>query len=259
MVNVARIQSQLRASASLNYESIPVPPFTCFINPDQPTTWNNYAIPDGSIHGDVDSALIQLKMVFAKNERVPRFEYLADYAPDLAAILEQHGYQLEVPTELLICTQNTQKPANPVSGLSIEELAGPNALVDIQTMVTVQRRSFGSNDADEATVEEADAFHKRFSANQFFLARLNGVPVGCGTLQLPYEGVVEIAGIATLPTYRRKGIASALTAHLTQQAFEQGIKEVFLTAADANAGRVYQRVGFQPAGQAIAYILQTPV
>ena len=36
--------------------------------------------------------------------------------------------------------------------------------------------------------------------------------------------------------------------------FEQGLHQVFLTAGDERAGRVYERVGFRPAGFALAYI-----
>ena len=53
--------------------------------------------------------------------------------------------------------------------------------------------------------------------------------------------------------YRRRGIAGMLTAVMTQAAFAAGVRVAFLSAADERAGRVYERVGFQPFATALAY------
>jgi predicted GNAT family acetyltransferase len=70
----------------------------------------------------------------------------------------------------------------------------------------------------------------------------------------PFDGVAEIVGLATLQPYRRRGIASKLTAQAVQGALEQGTEFVALVAADERAGRVYERVGFMRCATMLAYI-----
>ena len=90
---------------------------------------------------------------------------------------------------------------------------------------------------------------------QLFLARLNGVPVSVASLTAPYDGIAELAGVATSPAFRRRGFAAALTYTVTQAAFAQGIDQVFLTAANAEAGHAYARAGFVACGSGLAYLL----
>jgi predicted GNAT family acetyltransferase len=86
-----------------------------------------------------------------------------------------------------------------------------------------------------------------------FLARLEGAPVAAADFTVPLDGFTELVGIATLPAYRRRGIASALTAAATETAFARGVRVAFLSAEDEHAGRVYERVGFRPFATALTY------
>jgi predicted GNAT family acetyltransferase len=62
--------------------------------------------------------------------------------------------------------------------------------------------------------------------------------------------VAEIAGVATLPSARRRGYASQLTATLARQALHQGAHLIFLSAGDDDVARLYSRVGFRRIGTA---------
>ena len=70
----------------------------------------------------------------------------------------------------------------------------------------------------------------------------------------PYGGVTELAGITTLDRFRGRGIATALTAYMTQSAFTQNCDLVFLTTSNPIARRAYERAGFQPAGMVLTYV-----
>ncbi len=70
----------------------------------------------------------------------------------------------------------------------------------------------------------------------------------------PFDGVTEVAGLATLEPFRRRGIAMGLTALAVQRAMAQGAKVVCLTAADERAGQVYERVGFVGYATMLAYL-----
>jgi predicted GNAT family acetyltransferase len=70
---------------------------------------------------------------------------------------------------------------------------------------------------------------------------------------MPIEGITELVGIATVPEFRRRGVATAVTAHVLQTAFAAGVDVACLSASDAEAGRIYRRVGFRPLGVVLAY------
>jgi predicted GNAT family acetyltransferase len=60
--------------------------------------------------------------------------------------------------------------------------------------------------------------------------------------------VTEVAGVATLPAYRRRGLGAAVTAHLVADARRRGSETVFLTAGDEEIARLYASLGFRRIG-----------
>ncbi|HEX2706207.1 MAG TPA: GNAT family N-acetyltransferase, partial [Candidatus Lustribacter sp.] len=66
----------------------------------------------------------------------------------------------------------------------------------------------------------------------------------------PCGGVSEVVGVAVLPSWRRRGVAAALTATLTRDALERGIATVFCSAQSEQVARVYEGIGFRRIGTA---------
>jgi predicted GNAT family acetyltransferase len=64
------------------------------------------------------------------------------------------------------------------------------------------------------------------------------------------DDVAEIAGVATLPAARHRGLASAVTATLAHALRDAGTDLVFLSAGSEEIARVYLRVGFRRIGTA---------
>lgn len=64
------------------------------------------------------------------------------------------------------------------------------------------------------------------------------------------DDVAEIAGVATLPSARRRGLGGAVTAALARHALDAGVDLVFLSAGSDDIARVYARVGFRRVGTA---------
>ncbi|RKN50741.1 GNAT family N-acetyltransferase [Micromonospora endolithica] len=62
--------------------------------------------------------------------------------------------------------------------------------------------------------------------------------------------VAEIAGVATLPVARRRGLGAAVTALLARELLAAGTDVVFLSAGSEDIARVYLRVGFRRVGTA---------
>ncbi len=249
---IARLQAYLRYSAQRQYESIPVPPFTLFFHPSDVLTYFNYAIPDGPSFEDLAAPLAALRREFDARGRLPRFEFVEEYVPQLAPALRSAGFVEEARQALMVCTAETYLPAPDVPGLTISELTGASTPDEVQTFLTCQRRGFDLHDAGppEGDVEH---FLGTIGAGRAFVAWLGEQPVGAGVYTAPFDGVTEVAGLATLEPFRRRGIATALTALAVRRALEQGVEIACLTAADERAGRVYERVGFVRHATMLAY------
>jgi GNAT superfamily N-acetyltransferase len=252
--SIARLQAYLRHSAQQRYESVRVPPFTLFFHPLDALTFFNYAIPDEPPFDDLEAPLAALRSEFATRGRLPRFEFIEEYAPQLGLALRAAGFIEEARQALMVCTAATYSPAPGVPGLTISELTSASTPGETQTFLTCQRRGFDPHDAGAATEADAEHFLRTIGEGRAFVAWLEGQPVGAGVVTAPFDGVAEVAGLATLEPFRRRGIATALTALAVRRALEQGVEVVCLTAADERAGRVYERVGFVAHATMLAYI-----
>lgn len=254
MVSIERLQAYLRQSAAALYQSISVPPFTVYINPQNDMVWLNYAIPDEPTGDQVQDALSELRAAFVAHNRTPRFEFIEEYAPALVAELRAAGFVEQGRYHLMVCTPETLLDAPHVAGLNIVTV-GPDAPTDdiLATLITQQH---GFNPNDQTLPQEADIreFREKQPGRITMLGRIDGEAAGAGVAMPPYDQISEIGGVATLVEFRRRGVAAAVTAALTSAAFSAGARIVILTAADAAASRVYERAGFHTIGIGLAYI-----
>ncbi|HEX8628284.1 MAG TPA: GNAT family N-acetyltransferase [Catenuloplanes sp.] len=114
----------------------------------------------------------------------------------------------------------------------------------------------GAAERDAAVVEQsADevAEERRRAAAGRLTSALADSPtdgvLASGVLQRVGD-VAEIAGIATLPAARRRGLGAAVTAVLARHALDTGVDLVLLSAGSDDIARVYTRVGFRRVGTA---------
>lgn len=254
MPSIAQLQDYLRQVARQWQDAIAQPPFTLFLDPLKDAKYANYAIPDAPLGGDLREPLAALRATFATHNRQPRLEFIEEFAPDLAPALRAAGFVEESRIYLMICTPETYRPVPDLPGLAVTELGAGSSIADVRALIDVQRQGFESDEARPATDDDAARFLRSIGAGRAFLARLHGLPVGAGSLNPTIGELAEVAGIATITPFRRRGIAGIVTAWAVRAAFDQGVELTFLTAADERAGRVYERVGFRPYAHALAYL-----
>jgi predicted GNAT family acetyltransferase len=84
--------------------------------------------------------------------------------------------------------------------------------------------------------------------------RSSGEAAGSGQVGVPYAGVTELAAVGTGERFRNQGVAGAITALLTRDAFARGVELLWLTAEGPQAARIYARVGFRPVGGHMIHI-----
>jgi ribosomal protein S18 acetylase RimI-like enzyme len=255
MTSVNEIQAYLRASARQRYEAVALPPFTAFFHPFDTFRFFNYAIPDEPIQGDVQGSLTVLVAEFLERGRLPRFEFIESFAPALVGELRKARFVEEGRQQLMVCTPDTLKAARTVEGLAITQLASDSSLADGVDFLTAQRQGFEPAYTDRASEEEAQRFLQGTHDLVSFLGRVNEQPAAVASYTLPQNGIIEIAGVATVAPLRRRGIGTALTAAAVEHAFAHGATIACLTAGDAKAGRVYERIGFRPYATMLSYYL----
>jgi ribosomal protein S18 acetylase RimI-like enzyme len=242
----ARIQAYTRETARGFYETVQVPPFTCFFNPRDPLRYLNYAIPDDPVGGDLGEPLERLRAVFRERERLPRFEYVEGFAPDLAHALERAGFELELRAPLMTCAARELAPPPEIAGLRIVP-----ASHDWRTYLTVGRRAFG--DGPEVSEDDVEERAARNDGGSALLGLLDGEPVAVGAATPPLDGLSEVAGIGVLEQARRRGIGGAMTVAAGRDAAARDAELLFLAPGSEEAQSVYQRVGFRPGAETALY------
>lgn len=94
----------------------------------------------------------------------------------------------------------------------------------------------------------------------FFIARLDGEPVGCGGIALN-DGFAELKRMYVRPPARGRGVAQALLARFEQEAIARGVPRLVLETGDVQhaAIRVYERAGFTRCPAFGAYAAMPPL
>ncbi|MGW4482282.1 GNAT family N-acetyltransferase [Amycolatopsis sp. NPDC004368] len=205
----------------------------------------NYAIPDdGAL--PLPAEIAALTSAYAGRGRQPRLEFFTGAAPGLEGLLVAQGYSLERRVPLMTCGPSdfVARPA-PV-GIVLRAPAGD---ADVRALRSVQNVAFG----ESAEVSDAELESTRSFGDRAVLAEdpTTGAVVGGGLALEIVDGVAEIAGIAVASTHRRRGIASALTAHLTHLIHSRGGTTAFLTPGDEGIATVYRRLGYRDGGECV--------
>ena len=250
---VDSLQNYLRANAHRQYQTLARPPFTLFLHPSSSASYWNYAIPDENRTAWPRPALDLLLTAFRERERTPRFEFIAEYAPTLGTALRQAGFFPESSSPLMYCNRTAFRPAVSRPELDIQILDCHASAAALRQFLETQQSGFGLD--HEPALRDADvaAFTRQLGNGRALLARLGGRPAAVAVLATPLDQTAEIMGVATLPTYRRRGFASALTSTLMELAFATGVQRLVLSAADEQAGQLYQRLGFIPCATLLAF------
>lgn len=94
---------------------------------------------------------------------------------------------------------------------------------------------------DQAAEFVSDCIRRGLSVSA--VAEDDSGPVAGGSYS-PRAGIAEITGVATLPAFRRRGLALAVTHALVEHAREGGVELCFLSAQNDAVAHIYARLGF---------------
>lgn len=256
--NVDRIDAYLDAIARSDARAEPIGPFTLFVR--EGPGWPFYGRPSPGATSFTPNAVRAVRARQQELEIPETFEWVVDLAPQLASVLAASGLAV-TERPLMALTHDRWTPFPLPAGCELRPMSPDDPA--LPAAMAVQHLGFAEpgTDVGDAGVDalpgtegQVDAGHvaalrERVRGGRTHMASLwiDGAAVAAGGHQ-PLDGVTEIVGVATLPAFRRRGLAAALTSALALDAFERGCELVCLSAGDERVARVYERVGFERVG-----------
>ncbi|MEU5782237.1 GNAT family N-acetyltransferase [Micromonospora lupini] len=195
------------------------------------------------------------------------FEWVHETSPELLAVARSAGLNvLEAP--LMVLDPAALPDPATLSDVPVRVLAAdaPDFAADVAARRAVAAVAFGAagtapgpagpaeRDAAVTELELAALDEERTRiADGRRISALAGTPIEgalASGMAMRVDDVAEIAGVATLPAARRRGMGAALTATLARELLAAGTGLVFLSAGSDEIARVYLRVGFRRIGTA---------
>ncbi|WP_410810902.1 GNAT family N-acetyltransferase [Micromonospora sp. 067-2] len=195
------------------------------------------------------------------------FEWVHETTPELLAVARSAGLNvLEAPL-MVLDPAALPDPATlsdvPVRVLSADspdfgaDVAGRRAVAAVSFSAAGTARGDAGpaeRDASVTEVEQAALEEERArTADGSRISALAGTPTEgalASGMAMRVGDVAEIAGVATLPAARRRGLGAALTATLARELRAAGTDLIFLSAGSEDIARVYLRAGFRRIGTA---------
>ncbi|MDQ6937376.1 MAG: GNAT family N-acetyltransferase [Actinomycetota bacterium] len=249
---LARIERYYDTAPRALADAHEVGPFTAFV---ARTGWPYYARPRLGRPGDIHPAdVTTVARWLSAHDQPVALEWTHEITPSLASAARSAG--LVVHEHPLLILERRQEVAPPAD-VSIHlltadspELAAVAAVIAVgfETPGTAIG-STGATERDARVAGADDRLGHRFGSliDSGLLTLAGAVAAGeavGGGSHSPRGDVTELTGIATLPAWRRRGIATAVTAALVADAVAQGVHTVFLSADSDDVARVYSSVGF---------------
>jgi GNAT superfamily N-acetyltransferase len=225
-------------------------------------TWVESAVPLGAFNGVIRTALADVEVDTTITEisahfqarRKPMYWWVGPSTRPvaLARRLRTHGFtdagcDIGMAADLHAIDEPPSLP-----GLVIERVHDD---VRMRQWLHAFGEGFGLTDTLLATYSGfvTGAPPDSHPAGRFYLALLNGAPVGTAGLFCA-AGVANVVQVCTVPSARRRGVGRAITHAALLHARTMGYRIAVLRASEAGAA-LYQRMGFARCGTLDAYRL----
>lgn len=189
------------------------------------------------------------------------FEWVHETTPSLVGAATAAGLEVTM-VPLLALDPDAWEPAAPPPGVTVRILGADDpALAAAQGAVELAFAAPGTavgpagpaeRDVAAAGLDDLGFLRERLRRGMTAMAVAESDAegaLGAGSHQ-PVGDVSEIMGVGTVPTARRRGIGAAVTGRLVEHARDRGAALVFLSAADDDVARTYERLGFRRIGTA---------
>jgi GNAT superfamily N-acetyltransferase len=217
-------------------------PFTVGLDAHSDDPFRNFAVPDDGASpeaGEVDALIAY----FASAQRIPRLEYIEEMAPGALSALTAAGFVVEQRTPVMIATPDTVLSPRSPAGVTVRQAADE---ADLAAAAAVQHHAYQvPHPPGQRDIARLTGLIQRGGIVVVAVDDDSGIVVGTGLVDVAAAcpGVGELAAVGVLTAFRRRGIASAVSASLARTAHAHGVRMVFLEA-EPEEERIYRRTGF---------------
>jgi GNAT superfamily N-acetyltransferase len=260
-----RIDAYLDAAPRTGARAEDVGPFTVFLNEGH--GWRYYARPTPGTSAVTASDVEAVRRLQRERSQPEAIEWIGELAPELHDAATEAGMHVAAHPLMVLAEAAAKVPA---AGAQVRIVDPDDDLAELSAVADVAFAAPGTHPGPAGPAEAAAAAREQSAETIAFqrgrmlagltvaaAASVDGVTASVGWHQ-PLDGASEIVGVATLPTYRRRGLAAAVTGVLVADALERGVGTVFLSADDDDVARVYEAVGFRRVGTSCAASAPTP-
>jgi ribosomal protein S18 acetylase RimI-like enzyme len=234
-------------------EAISMGPFRALILPGeesgQSVAWVTLVDPDPDEHEAV-RALSRLHTAFRRHSLDVEIEYDSTAFPQAARWFAEAGMIIVERNPLMAVRPETFVPFS-APHVALTRLRQHAKQAELDAFQNIRWTNGGELDREPQPVERL-AHDLKTTTSVYLLAWLDWEPVGTGVSHLTGE-VAEIVGVVTRNDRRRRGVAATVTSELVRRHFEHGGDFVFLDAANEEAARVYDRLGFNRFGSKVVF------
>ena len=228
--------------------------FTVFVG--EPGGWAFSARPRLGWEGEYDAgAVAALVARMTELGLSPALEWVHETAPSLLDAVRVEGSLVVEETPLMVLGERVSTPQPDEVRVRMIAPDDEDAFVASNA---VARVAFDDSSADGAGTEARDQARRAPSSTALRLLHAGTARVAvaehpqhgvvAGGRHIEREGVTEIVGVATLPAFRRTGLAAAVTQLLVDDALDRGCRTIFLTASSPAVAALYSRLGFERVG-----------
>jgi ribosomal protein S18 acetylase RimI-like enzyme len=257
---VGRVVSEQLRRVEAYYDAVPralasaedVGPFTLF---RRSGGWPYYARPRAGLAGPFIQSDVERVLARQRVLGLPEaFEWVEEISPQLSEAISSAGLVVQ-RHQLMVLAE--PRPVTAPDGFRVQildaddrhSLAATRAAVKLgfaQEGTEIGAVGVAERDAEVAAGDQAAEFVGdciRQGLTTMAAAVDNSGPVAGGSYS-PRDGVAEITGVATLPAFRRRGLALAVTSALVEHAAAHGTELCFLSAENDDVAQIYRRLGF---------------
>lgn len=216
---------------------------------NQPGAW--VTIVEGTVDGrETARAVAGLRSVFQQRKAELEIEYNEALYPQVATWLEAAGLTFAERNPLMACRPDGFKPVS-APYVTVRRLMTSSDAADLQAFQTLRWTNGGD---DNRAVPAVEVLRKDLASatGVYLLAWIDGERAGTGVSHT-LRGAAEIVGVVTRADKRRLGIAATVTSDLVARHFASSGDFVFLDAANEEAARIYERLGFKRFGDNVVY------
>jgi len=214
-----------------------------FYNKDMPTYYDaNHAHIWRKINNP-NTLLTDIKKFYQSKSLIPRlYLYNVEENQSCVEALETQGFQYESFTDDVQCWNGeyTLLPHNPA--IQIERVTETN--MEEALAVEMSISTFG----EPSLIKQA--FEQTYQSPYFtyYLLKLDGI--ACCTANIfVSENQGRVESVATLESYRGRGLIGYILQHIQQESIKQGLEHLWILPINEQVAKVYDRANFKSVGK----------